>query len=318
VLRAALPDDVDPADFEVIEPVNYRTWDAAIGGGQVRKMTYWRLNIRRRTITGLPDLPSLIRQAKASAKRKAKAARDDQPDRAVIVAYADPQTGKVASRGGTPELLARTAETFERLGNYIANSRADHGVWADTGDIVESFENSPAQQFTNDLSIMSQIDTATAVEFVGIDLMARMLASLDVIGIGSNHCQWRRGKDVLGTPADDWGLHILRQVHRWTTKLAPAQYQHVEFHLPKQHDETVAIEVAGQILGLAHGHQASNPNQIPAWWTGQAMGGQAVAHADILLTGHFHHLRVEPVGRNPYTDRSRWWMQAPTLDNGYR
>ena len=307
---------LDPDEVEVVGPVNVRGWDSMAKGGNTVRMHYYRLSVVRKSTTGLPDLPTLMRQARAAAKRKAKAARDDQPDRAVVVAYADPQTGKVASRGGTPELIARTAETFERLGNYIASSRAEHGVWGDCGDVVESFENAADQTTNNDLSIMSQVDTATAVEFEGVDLMAKLLPSMDVLGIGSNHCRWRKGKDNLGTPADDWGLHILRQIRRWTARLAAEQYAHVKFTLPKQHDETVAIEVAGQIIGFAHGHQVANPNQIPDWWKGQAMGGQAVAHADILVTGHFHHFRCEPVGRNPYVDRSRWWMQAPTMDNG--
>jgi hypothetical protein len=99
-------------------------------------------------------------------------------------------------------------------------------------------------------------------------------------------------------------------------RLAGDQYAHLDVVIPQRHDETLALDVCGQIVGLAHGHQVARPNNVPDWWSRQTHGGQPIADADILVTGHFHHLRVEPVGRNPHTNRSRWWLQAPTLDNG--
>ena len=313
---------LDPDEVEVIEPVNVRGWDANMGrdpeSGEVtvHRMHYYRLNLRRRSTLELPNLPSIMRAAKAAARRKPRTPADDGPDRAVVAVFADPQTGKVASRGGTEQLLARTAETYERLGNYIADADAQQGVWLDAGDAVESFENTHEQQQTNDLSMMSQVEVATFLEFEGIDIMCRALGRVVAVGVGSNHCRWRQGKENKGTPADDWGLHMLRQIRRWTTRLAGPQYEHLSIMVPQRHDETVAIDVCGEILGLAHGHQVARPNMIPDWWSRQTHGGQPIADADILVTGHFHHLRVEPVGRNPHTNRSRWWLQAPTLDNG--
>lgn len=314
---------LDPDDVEVIEPVNVRGWDAnmgrdpASGAVTVHRMHYYRLNLRRRASAELPDLPTVMRAAKAAARRKAKTPPDGPIERAVVAVFADPQTGKVAARGGTEQLVERYAATLERLGNYVADANAEQGVWLDAGDAVESFENNPGeQQTTNDLSLMSQVDAATFLEFEGIDLLCRLLPRVVAAGVGSNHCRWRQGKANMGTPADDWGLHMLRQIHRWTGRLAGEQYAHLSVLVPQRHDETLAIDVAGEIVGLAHGHQVNQPNQIPAWWTGQAHGGQPIADADILVTGHFHHLRVEPVGRNPHKDRARWWLQAPTLDNG--
>jgi hypothetical protein len=307
---------LDPAEVEVDGPVQVRGWDMPTGGGNLIRAHYYRLTLRRRTSPGLPDLPVIMRLAKAAARRKAKTPPDELPERAVVAVFADPQTGKTASRGGTAELLARTAEAMERLGNYIADANAQQGVWLDAGDAVESFENTSAQATTNDLSIMGQVEVATALQFDGIDLMCKLLPRVVAAGVGSNHCRWRNGKNQLGTPADDWGLHMLRQIQHWTDRLAPDQYEHLTVLGPKRHDETLALDVCGTIIGLAHGHQVNQPNQIPDWWSRQTHGGQPISDADILVTGHFHHLRVEPVGRNPHKDRSRWWMQAPTMDNG--
>lgn len=308
---------LDPNDVEVVGPVQVRGWDvpqsSKQGGGLVRAH-YYRLSLVRRVADNLPDIRSLMQAAKAAAKRKAKEP-DENPERAVVVCFADPQTGKTASRGGTAELIARTQESYARLADYIKASGATQGVWLDCGDVVESFENTFEQQQTNDLSMMGQVEVATALEFDGIDLLCRMLPRVVAAGIGSNHCRWRSGKNNMGTPDADWGLHILRQMRYWTAKMGDA-YAHLSFAVPQKYDETLALDVCGQIIGLAHGHQVSNPNQIPDWWKGQSHGGQPIADADILVTGHFHHLRVEPVGRSSHTGRSRWWMQAPTLDNG--
>lgn len=307
---------LDPAEVEVDGPVQVRGWDMPTGGGNLVRAHYYRLTLRRRSTQELPDLPTIMRLARQAARRKAKTPPDELPERAVVAVFADPQTGKTASRGGTEQLLARTAVSMERLGNYIADANADQGVWLDAGDAVESFENTEEQQQTNDLDIMSQIEVATFLEFDGIDLMCKLLPRVVAASVGSNHCRWRAGKNNKGTPASDWGLHMMRQIHRWTTRLAGPQYGHLSIVLPKTHDETLSLDVCGSIIGLAHGHQVNQPNQIPAWWSRQTHGGQPVADADILITGHFHHLRVEPVGRNPHSGRSRWWMQAPTMDNG--
>ena len=40
--------DLDPVEFEVVEPVQYRAWDAPTGEGNVRRLYYYRATIRRR------------------------------------------------------------------------------------------------------------------------------------------------------------------------------------------------------------------------------------------------------------------------------
>jgi hypothetical protein len=92
----------------------------------------------------------------------------------------------------------------------------------------------------------------------------------------------------------------------------------MRFLEPQPHDESLAIDVFGDqyhVLGIVHGHQAPRPDQIPAWFRGQAFGRQPVSNATILVHGHFHHLRVQELGM---TDEgtSRFVVGAPTLDNG--
>lgn len=41
--------DLDPALVEVVEPVERRSWDAAVGGGITQRMNYFRAKVRRRS-----------------------------------------------------------------------------------------------------------------------------------------------------------------------------------------------------------------------------------------------------------------------------
>jgi hypothetical protein len=89
----------------------------------------------------------------------------------------------------------------------------------------------------------------------------------------------------------------------------------VTWEAPAPYDESVAVDLCGTTIGLVHGNQFG-PGQAVAWWEKQTFGAQAVAKADVLVTAHYHSFGAGVAGRNPVTDRQRWWLGAPTLDNG--
>jgi hypothetical protein len=181
---------------------------------------------------------------------------------------------------------------------------------AEVGDLFEGFESGGNPMFTNDLSLAQQMDLASTEVYEFVSLIARF-GHVDVIAVPSNHTAWRRGKQQLGRPGDDLGLLCHRQVE----KVAKAAGIDAEWHFPGQYDEAVTLDVRGTVLGMVHGNQFP-PGSAPLWWGKQTHGGQPIGAADILLTGHYHHLQIQPTGRNPYTSRSKWWLQAPTVDNG--
>lgn len=304
--------DLDPNEVEVVGEPQIRGWDAAIGGGEVKRMRYFKINVRRRGKGDSQDFESLVRLAR-KARRKPKT-KPDKPRQATVVCYADPQTGKVASRGGTPELLERVNASLALLEDYCDEVQSDVAYLLDAGDAIEGFENTASQGFTNDLSLPRQVEVASDILFEFTDLLARKHDGVVVAGVGSNHCRWRKGKDALGLPGDDWGIHMLRQMRK-ALALNEA-YSHVSVVWPGEHDETLALDVCGTIVGLAHGHQAARPDAIPQWWSGQVHGGQPLAAASILVTGHYHSFRTQSSGRDPWTKREKRWFQAPTLDNG--
>lgn len=312
---------LDPEDVEVVEPVQVRGWDMPAGSidpdtgkriTNVVRAHYYRLTLRRRRPADDVDLASLFTLARR-ARRKPRE-RPENPRRATVVCYADPQTGKVASRGGTPELIARVNESLALLEDYCDEMRSDVAYLLDAGDAIEGFENVAAQAHTNDLSLPRQVEVASDILFEFTDLLAKRHDEVIVAGVGSNHCRWRKGKEAVGLPGDDWGLSMLRQLAKELAR--NESYSHVSVVWPGDHDETLALDVCGTVVGLAHGHQVNNPDRIPQWWAGQTHGGQNIAQASILVTGHFHTFRSQATGRDPWHNREKRWFQCPTLDNG--
>lgn len=295
-------------EYRRVEVDNLRYW-----GDPASPMIYVRFKITDRAAPEeVYDFVSLMAAAKAAVVEPP--ASQGVFKRATIVGYADPQTGKVASRGGTPQLLERVAEKLEKLQVYSRDMGSDIAYLLDAGDAIEGFENVSSQMHTNDLSLPRQIETASDILFEFTQTLASTHSEVVVAGVGSNHCRWRAGKGALGTPGDDWGIHMLRQLGK-SLKLNPS-FDHVSVTWPNDHDETLALDVVGTIVGLAHGHQASKPDGIPLWWAKQVHGGQNLAHAELLLTGHFHAFRTQSTGRDPHKDREKRWFQCPTLDNG--
>jgi len=258
------------------------------------------------------DLPTLYSEAQRSVGAPLMAAL---PEKATVVVWADVQVGKTGSRGGTPELIERVAQKKAALLDYIVQQgNGGEAFFLSVGDEVESFENTPQQAFTNDLSFPQQLDLELTFELDMVRMLAMTHQKVTVAGCSSNHCRWRAGKNALGKPSDDYGIYLKQQLEK--ALRLNQDYNHVEFQYPDEWDETMSVEFNGTRMGIAHGHQVNNPNAIEKWWTEQAFGQQAIADADILLTGHFHTFRAQPMGRSARTGKNRWWLQAPTLDNG--
>jgi hypothetical protein len=257
----------------------------------------------------LPLLYSLVKKTKPAVHKKVDSGR------ALVVLWADLQVGKVDHRGGVEAMMTRVAETQARLIALVKKNKPERIVFADVGDTIENFGNIADlhQLATNDLSLMQQVDLATSMAWETLKALSKY-APITYLSVGSNHCQFRINKQKVGNPIDDWAIHIGRTLARLSKEVG----LDITFFEPAKYDESLALDVFGDgyhVLGMVHGHQANNPNMIPDWWRKQSFGKQPVTAATVLVSGHFHHLRVQELGS---TNRgtSRFWVQASTLDNG--
>lgn len=301
---------LDPDSIDVIPPVRTSRWQQQ-KDGELVWLTSYRFNFKRKT-AGI-DLPLLL----AEANKKVKLTPLKQTtDKALVILWSDLQVGKVDYRGNSETLVERVALMQQRIVAQLKREKPSRVVFADMGDTVENFSNAANMQQlqSNDLSIMEQVDLATTFAWQTLKLIVKLVPDVTYASIGSNHCQWRVGGQVVGKATDDWGVYIGRQLAR----LAQETELPIRFIEPQPHDESLALDVFDDgfhILGLVHGHQVNRPDGIGEWWKKQAFGRQPVSEATILCHGHFHHLRVTEMG-STQSGSSRFVIMASTLDNG--
>jgi hypothetical protein len=302
---------INPEEIEIIGEPRISRWQVARPFPlEPAWQTAVRIRWRKKGFT--QDLPLLYSLAK---KTKPITPKPVQPGKAFVILWSDLQVGKVDHRGGVDALIHRVAETQVKLLAKIKEQKPEKIIFCDVGDTIENFGNAADmnQTFTNDLSIMQQVDLATSLAYETLKMLSKY-APITYLSVGSNHCQFRINKQRVGKPTDDWGIHIGRTLARLSKEVGLP----ITFFEPAPHDESLALDVFDDqfhILGMWHGHQSPRPDAVPDWWRKQAFGKQPVQAATIGVSGHFHHLRVLELGS---TNRgtSRFWVQAATLDNG--
>ncbi|MFT4258038.1 hypothetical protein [Microbacterium sp.] len=255
-------------------------------------------------------LTHLYAEAERYRKQYRSAAPVTGSARATVVCVADMQLGKVARRGGTADTLARLEAKRGKLDALYAERHPGRILIADLGDGIEGFESGGNPAFTNDLSLPDQLD-AYSTEMFKFVAQAGGFADVSVAVVASNHAAWRRGKQVLGNPSDDFGIFTHKQVQ----KVAEAAGIRADWNYPAEYDESLRVDILGVPLGFVHGNQFA-PGKAIDWWQAQAFGGQAVAHCDVMVHGHYHSFSAGVAGTNPFTNRERMVFGCPTLDNG--
>jgi hypothetical protein len=225
-----------------------------------------------------------------------------------VIDLADFQIGKTDELGGTKETLKRSEAALATVVADLVASPVDQIVLVDGGDSTEGFESSPTANRTNDLQQTEQIRVWRRILWRWIEALAPLTTDLVVIGVPSNHCRVRAGKNALGHALDDWGIEVISQVQD-IAAVNPDAFGHVRFMVPNDHEEHVLFTLAGgQVLGVIHGHQVTNPDRLPAFI--KQTGRRGLSVADVVLVHHFHHSRRIAFGDN------QWMHIAPTNDPG--
>ena len=302
-----------PDEYEVIGTPRTSRWQVARPFPlEPQWLSSWRFHFRKR-IGSVPDLPTLYAQAK---KTKKPATKQTESGKVFVVCLADFQVGKVDHRGNSESLVQRILESYDRIEAQLKAGKYSHIYALDLGDIIEGIDNASSmnQLQGNDLSVMQQVDLAAALIWDFLK-MATKYAPVTYASIGSNHCQWRVNRQQIGKPGvDDWGIVILQQVRRLAVEVGLP----VSFLIPNPDEESLVFDAFGDgfhLVGIAHGHQYSRPENALTWWRQNTFGTQTIASASLLLTAHFHHLRVVEAGAS-HNGGSRFWVQTSTSDNG--
>ena len=296
-----------PDEYEIVGTPRTSQWQRWDG----QWLTAYRFHFRRK-VTGF-DLPTLYAQAKKTAPKPVKKRKNQ---RTYVICPADFQIGKSGSRGGHEQSIQRIHASYARIEEKLKAGNYDHIVILDMGDIVEGISNKAdmEQVIMSTLSPMQQTDVAAALIWDLIKI-ATKYAPVTYGSVASNHCQYRVQKQHVGRPGvDDWGIVILQQIRRLATEVGlPVE----RWLVPQHHDEGFAFDVFGDgshVLGAIHGHQVARPDAFQSFWTKAVFNDSYLAASTLMVTGHFHHHRVEQFSGTE--GRERWWVQASTMDNG--
>ena len=307
--------DLDPERFAVVEPVLFNAWDAPGPEGAILRMKQWKARVIRRKQDTSPTLD--VEQLLADAL-KAKPAKPAPPGEGVFhVVLGDWQIGKSDGDGlrGTVTRIRQAIFDVEgrvrelrRIGRPLGTLFVE---W--TGDSVEGCTGFYAMQtFGVELDRREQTKVTRRLLRDALMRWSRLFDSVVVLAVGGNHGEQRnsRGK-AFTTFGDNDDLAIVEQVGEVLAG-NPDAFGHVRIVIPPDH-LAVTAEAAGWIVGVTHGHVSRGSGtaeiKLRRWYEQAAGGKQPVGDADILVTGHYHHLRVADWG-------GCVWAQCPALDGG--
>lgn len=230
---------------------------------------------------------------------------------AYIHTIADWQIGKEAYGQGTEQTVGRILDGLEASVARIKreNKRRPIGtiILANVGDCIEGVvSQNGGVALASDLGLTEQLRVVRRLLLEHVKAFAPLTERLLLPVAPGNHDQAYRLMGIAAAATDSFAVDAAMQVAD-ALELAGG-YDHVKVITPDVDDLTVTVEAAGSIVGMAHGHQFRQ-GKGHEWWAKQGHARHRIGQAHILLTGHFHHLRI-------VDDSGRLWAQACTVDPG--
>lgn len=299
--------DLDPEEFEVIEPVLFNSW----GGEDGTTNRQFKAKVIRR-VHARPDLEPLIEKALRHKPKR----RTFEGDDVLTVVLADWQIGKADHGGvegtiqriiGARDAVIQRTKDLRKMGRQVSSLNV---LW--TGDSIEGcLGHYPSQTFAVELDRRDQVKVTRRLLTDSLQAWSKHFEGITVAAVAGNHGENRNGGKAFTGTQDNDDLAIVEQVSE-ILGANPEAFGHVRFVVARD-ALTLTIPAAGWIVGITHGHVASRgtsaESKLQRWWEGQAAGRQPIGDADILVTGHYHHLRVADWG-------GCVWLQAPAMEGG--
>ena len=308
---------LDPAKWQVdSDTVNVRTWDTNVGGGEIRRLFYFKAEVRPRVAGHDADLDGLMRRI-GKHRYKSPAVKSSHVDSALVVCLADWQAGPDPQ--GLTDAILRLKNDVVSL---IKEVRPDALYVVGMGDMVEGCDGHYAMQTfaTGAGGLNGRRDQMKLVSRLLIEIVcewARHVPRLVVGAVPGNHGENRKDGKAYTTFEDNDDLTVFEQAETVLT-CNPEAYGHVRFVIPDG-DMSLTLDVAGTVVGFIHGHQArrgATPRQrLDTWWKGKQSAKHPIGDADVLVAGHLHHLVVVQDGPRtimqcPAQAQSRWFEEA--------
>ena len=302
---------LDPDYFAVVEPVLFNVWGDPLGALNRQ----WKGKVVRIQDSKTDyNLDKLKEEIKIHKRKKVEIIYGEGVFNVVL---ADWQLGKPEG-GGSEATAQRVLSAIEAVLRRVAELKRLKRplgtlqiIW--TGDSVEGcLGHYEMQTFGVDLDRRGQVNAVRTLLLEAIRVWSPHFYKVRLIAVGGNHGENRssNGK-AFTTLADNDDLAVIDQV-KDVLAFNQEAYGHIEVIMAPDH-LSLTVETAGWILGLTHGHTARSGStaelKLKTWLSKMSLGRQPIGECDILVTGHYHHLRQADWG-------SVHWLQAPALDGG--
>jgi predicted phosphodiesterase len=299
---------LNPEKFAVVEPVLFNVW-----GDPEKPFRQWKGKVVSRVdVAEGKDYADLIEEIK---KHKPPKKAPPTGDSAFVVNLADWQIGRGDPGDGLKEVVARILSGIDAVEVRIKELRKmgrslGELVVFGLGDIIEGCGDDfyAMGTFTSEADRRDQVKIARRLIRDALKRWSRLFNKVTVAAVGGNHGENRKDGKAYTTFNDNDDVAIFEHVAEIFAE-NPEAYGHVRFILPR-HQLTLTLEVAGKIVGITHGHVAkasgSAEQKLRTWLANQSLGRLPIGDAEILVTGHYHHLRTVDWG-------SVHWLQTPAL-----
>jgi len=299
----------DSEEFYIDEDtIRFSTWNAQVKGGEVVDMYAFRAIIKKKNPHHDKYYEKLLREVKKKKPIKVKTGGNC----AWFFFMADWQLGKKdLGVDETIKLIRRGIQNGKKQLKDLAKQGfvVKEIYLIGLGDLIENCYGFFKHQSFNVSLTKSEQEHLTRVMILEIlDSFLTKAEKIVLGGVPGNHGENRAGKGEVVTNRLDNADTACIQIVGEIIANRP-RYKHVQVVVPD--DFHLALEVFGKRIAFTHGHMASGGgdiwSKIEKWWKGQMYGWLPAGMSEILVTGHYHHLRVvEQLGRT--------WFQAPSLD----
>ena len=264
-----------------------------------------------RSVADIDELLAAIGKKRPAKRGNVQTEQKGVQNWAYVHAVSDWQVGKTAYGMGSETSVQRILDALEKSVQRIKieNKRRPIGtiVIAGLGDLCEGVVSAKgAVSLSSDLGLTEQLRVVRRLLLEHVKAFAPLAERVVLASAPGNHDEPHR---LLGShPRADDSFAIDAAIQVADALELAGGFDHVETVLPDIDDLTVTVEAAGTIIAMAHGHQ-TRVGKAHEWWAKMGHSGHRIGQAHMLLTGHYHHLRV-------HEEAHRLHIQAGTTDPG--
>lgn len=225
----------------------------------------------------------------------------------VAVLIGDMQFGQVGPDGDPFTIIENTLAAIDRAAEEVERyGGADELLVAWLGDHVEGFVSQGGRNnWRTPLTLSEQIRATRRVMLYAVDKLSPLCNRLVMAAIPGNHGRVETATGA-GTRADDnHDVEALVAVAETLQESRHEAHRAVEVYVPEKDSISLSVAVGGLTWGLVHGDKWRKGGHF-TWWREQAFHNGPTAGADVLCSGHWHHLLVQEEGNKTF-------IQVPTL-----